>query len=235
MSERLNNLTAMILAGGLGTRLRPALADRQKVLAPVGGRPFIFFLLDQLVDAGLRHVVLCAGHKAEDVALAVGAEYRGVRVVCSREPNPLGTAGALRHALPMAKSDPVLALNGDSFCEADLNAFYDSHRVRGARASLVVQRVEETAQSGSVQFAPDGEVTRFAEKASSSEPGWINAGIYLLAREVLDSIPSGRAVSIERETFPAWIGRGLYAFPASGRFLDIGTPATYAKAEKVLP
>src|SRR2546426_1458133 len=122
MSERLEQLTAAILVGGLGTRLRAVVADRQKVLAPVAGRPFLEQLLDQLTAAGLKRVVLCTGHKAEQVEQTIGREYRGMSIGYSREPEPLGTAGAFRQALSLLDTDPVLACNGDSFCEVDLLA-----------------------------------------------------------------------------------------------------------------
>jgi len=235
MSERPDKLTAAILVGGLGTRLRPVLADKQKVIAPVAGRPFLYRLLDQLADAGLRRVVLCTGYKAAEVASTVGPAYRNLSITYSPEPQPLGTAGALRNALPLLDTDPVLALNGDSFCEIDLGPFQDVHAARRANASLAVREVEDTSRSGRVSFDERGSVTSFIEKDGATGHGWINGGIYLLSRAVLQSIPAGRAVSIERETFPAWVGRGLYAFPTTGKFLDIGTPPAYFAAQKLFP
>jgi len=231
MSERLDNLTAAILVGGLGTRLRSVISDRQKVIAPVAGRPFLFRLLDQLADAGLRRVVLCAGHKAGDVIAAIGNSYRNMVVRYSPEETPLGTAGALRHALPLLDSDPVLAMNGDSFCEVDLAALYRAHQRHQANGTLVVVSARDTSAGGCVVFDKQNVIQRFDEKQSSASPGWISAGIYLLGRAVLESVPVNRPVSIERETFPAWIGRGLHAFPVEGRFLDIGTPDAYLLAQ----
>jgi NDP-sugar pyrophosphorylase family protein len=233
MSDVLDNLTAAILAGGLGTRLRAAVADRQKVVASVAGRPFLMRLLDQLADAGLRRVVICTGYKSEQVAEMAGSEYRGMSLRYSPEPAALGTAGALRLALPLLEGDPVLAMNGDSFCETDLVAFWRSHRERKAVGSMVVREVAETSQSGRVGYDANGVVTSFVEKGASAGAGWINAGIYLLGRALLEGIPAGRAVSLEREVFPAWIGRGLCAFPTAGKFLDIGTPETYAAAQRL--
>ena len=233
MSDGLDTLTAAILGGGQGTRLRAVVADRQKIVASVAGRPFLMRLLDQLADAGLRRVVICTGYKSEQVAEMAGREYRGMSLRYSPEPSPLGTAGALRNALPLFESDPVLALNGDSLCEADLAAFWRAHRERNACGSLVVREVADPRQSGRVSFDAAGAVTSFVEKGASVGPGWINAGIYLLGRALLESIPADRPVSLERETFPAWIGRGLAAFPTAGKFLDIGTPESYAAAQKM--
>jgi NDP-sugar pyrophosphorylase family protein len=235
MSEFANKLTAAILVGGLGTRLRPVFADTQKVIAPVGGRPFLYRLLDQLADAGLRRVVLCTGYKATEVAAMVGSTYRNLSIAYSPEPRPLGTAGALRRALPLLDTETVLALNGDSFCEVDLAAFQAAHVARQANASLVVREAEDTSQSGRVSFDASGAIIDFIEKGGATGRGWINAGLYLLNRAVLESIPADRTVSIECETFPSWIGRGLYAFPAAGKFLDIGTPGDYFAAQHLFP
>jgi len=231
MFESLHNLTAAILAGGQGTRLRAVTGGGPKVIAPVGGRPFLFRLLEQLAEAGLRRVVLCTGYRAEEVAAAVGDTYRGVAVRYSVETTPLGTAGALRHALPLLDSDPVLAMNGDSFCEVDLKIFYCDHQSHQAAGTLVVVPAKDTSASGRVVFNEDHVIERFEEKPLSTGPGWISAGIYLLSRAILESIPDQRAVSIEKETFPAWVGRGLRAFPVCARFLDIGTPDAYHFAQ----
>ena len=235
MPDRLGNIPAVILVGGLGTRLRPLLPDHQKVVAPVAGRPFVFRLLDQLADAGFQRVILCTGYKAEQVAELVGGSYRGLGITYSPEPTPLGTAGALRHALPLIDSDIVLVMNGDSFCEVNLGALWESHRRSVANATLVVIEALETRDGGRVILDEQGTITSFVEKGTPRAAGWMSAGIYLLQRAVLESIPSGRAVSVEREVFPAWIGRGLYAFRTAGKFLDIGTPESYAVAQRVFP
>lgn len=227
-SDGLAAVTALILAGGLGTRLRPVVGDRPKALVEVDGRPFITYLLDQLADAGLRHVVLCTGFGAEKVRERLGDSYGPLRLAYSEEPESLGTAGALRLALPLVGSDPVLVMNGDSFCQAGLDGLWQWHRSRPAQGSLLLTRVPDTSRYGRVQVAGDGAVQGFQEKSSSGGPGWISAGIYLLSRALLESIPPGQCVSIEREVFPAWVGRGLYGCQAGGRFLDFGTPQTLA-------
>jgi len=232
MLEKLTELTAAVLVGGLGTRLRPVLPDQQKVLAPVGGRPFLFRVLDQLAECGLSQVVLCTGYRAADVVAQIGTRHRSMKILYSSEPAPLGTAGALRHALPLLGSDPVLALNGDSFCPVDLQAFWATHRQHGANASLVVSAVTDTGDGGRVTFDVEGRITSFHEKAPGE--GWVSAGIYLLRQTVLASIPPAQNVSIERDVFPAWVNRGLFAFCTREKLLDIGTPATYAKVQQVL-
>ena len=231
MAASLAGVTGAILAGGLGTRLRPVVADRPKVLAPVRGRPYVTYLLDRLAGAGAREVVLLTGYLADAVRATLGAAYAGMRLVYSPEPSPLGTGGALRLALPLLSGPAVLLLNGDSYCDVDLPRFWDFHKGRAAAASLVVSRVAETARFGKVVLAQD-RVVRFEEKQSAGGAGWINGGVYLINRPLVEEIRAGGPVSLERDVFPAWASRGcLYGFPCEGRFLDIGTPESYADAE----
>jgi len=197
--QDLASVTAAILAGGLGTRLRSVVADRPKVLAEIRGRPFLAYLLDQLAAAGLRTVVLCTGYMGEQVRAMFGDFYGDLRLAYSQESSPLGTAGALRLALPLFKAETVLVMNGDSFCQVNLRAFWAWHCARGADATLLLTRVPDTKRYGRVHVDADGLVLRFDEKdnkpvlerSEGSGPGWINAGIYLLNRRLLLTIPSG--------------------------------------------
>jgi NDP-sugar pyrophosphorylase family protein len=228
--EPLADITAVVLAGGLGTRLRSAVADRPKVLAPVHGRPFITYLLDRLIDAGVKRAVLCTGYRADMVEETLGPRYRTLELAYSVESSPLGTGGALRLALPHVASDPILVLNGDSFFEADLPAFRAAHAAGGMAASLLLAAVADVARYGAASIDGAGRVTRFVEKGAVSGPGLINAGIYLFAREVLEAIPEGE-VSLERDLFPRLIAAGLRGVPGAGRFIDIGIPDDYRAAE----
>jgi NDP-sugar pyrophosphorylase family protein len=225
------NVQAAILAGGLGTRLRSAVADRPKVLALVHGRPWITLLLDQLAGVGIRETILLTGYKAERVHEALGTKYAGMRLRHSAETTPLGTAGALRGALPFLTNPSVLLMNGDSFCDVDLPAFYDFHRRQEADISMVLARCPDPARFGSVRMETDGRVATFAEKAQSFGSGWINAGIYEMETSLIEEIPANRQVSLEKEMFPAWIGsKAFYGFQTEGRFIDIGTPESFAQA-----
>ena len=225
-------VTAAILAGGLGTRLRSVVADRPKVLAEVRGRPFLSYLLDRLASVNVTEVVLCTGYLGEQVQASFGNTYKSLRLVYSQEFSQFGTAGALRLALPFFKSETVLVTNGDSFCDADLSAFVNWHFAQQAEASLLLTQVSDTKRFGRVEVDDKGKVLSFEEKGNSSGKGSINAGIYLLSRNLLSTIPGDRPVSLEREIFPNWIGRGLYGYSSNGGFLDIGTPESYAIAEK---
>jgi D-glycero-alpha-D-manno-heptose 1-phosphate guanylyltransferase len=229
-TAQFSHITAAILAGGLGTRLRSVVADRPKVLAEVRGRPFLSFLLDQLSTAGLHSVVLCTGYRGEQICQAIGDRYRDLRLSYSREMRPLGTAGALRLALPCLPSDPVLVMNGDSFCSADLAAFWNFHCCRRAEASILLTRVSRAQRYGGVDVDNNDAVIEFAEKRADGGAGWINAGIYLLSRQVLLSIPEDQPVSLEYDVFPSLVGRGLYGCKSGGRFLDIGIPDDFASA-----
>jgi D-glycero-alpha-D-manno-heptose 1-phosphate guanylyltransferase len=221
--------TAAVLAGGLGTRLRPAVGDRPKALARVAERPFIAFLLDQLEAAGVSDTVLLTGHRAGQVRDELGDRHGSMRLRYSREAEPLGTAGAVRLALPMIDADTLLVLNGDSFCDADLDAFARSHDPQ--RCSLLLARVEDAGRFGRVDVDEDGTVLGFAEKGGTAGPAWINAGVYLLPRSIVEMIPADRAVSLEREVFPRLVREGqLRGFRQGGAFIDIGTPDSYAMA-----
>jgi D-glycero-alpha-D-manno-heptose 1-phosphate guanylyltransferase len=226
----LGNITAAVLAGGLGTRLRDAVPDTPKVLARVAGRPFLAHVLDALVEAGVSKTVLCTGHKAELVAATFGDMYGTMPLAYSQEKEARGTAGALREALALFDTETILVLNGDSYCTADLAGFRRWHAAKKATASILLTRMAERGRFGAVETDDADCVVRFAEKGSQGS-GWVNAGIYLLARPLVASIPEGRAVSIEREMFPEWLQLPLYGFQSSGTFVDIGTPESYATAD----
>jgi NDP-sugar pyrophosphorylase family protein len=235
MSEKIPGLeavTGVILAGGEGTRLRAVVSDRPKVLAPVHGRPFLFYLVDQLAQAGVREVVLCTGYQAEMIEAELGERYKSLSLRYSREDEPLGTGGALRLALPHCSSDPILAMNGDSFMDADLAAFWSWFSEKGLDAALLLTEVGDTRRYGRVKVGEDGLILGFEEKNAASGPGWINAGIYILKKSVLSFIALGRPYSLEQDLFPRLAGKNLYGYPAAGRFIDIGTPESYRAAEK---
>jgi NDP-sugar pyrophosphorylase family protein len=228
----LSEVTAAILVGGLGTRLRCVVADRPKVLAEVLGRPFLSYLLDPITQAGVPEAVLCTGYMGEQVRDAFGDSYRGMKLTYSKEASPLGTGGALRLALPLLATPRAVVFNGDSYCPTDLRGMWGRHERAGARATMLLVEVPDTSRFGRVETDAEGRVIRYEEKGGRPAPGWINAGVYLMDRAVVESIPTGRPVSLEREVFPAWIGRGLCGHRGPGPFLDIGTPESYREAER---
>jgi len=226
----LKDTSAVILAGGMGTRLREAVSDRPKVLAEINGRPFLAFLLDRLVDVGIKRVVLCTGYMSEMILDVFGDSYRNMSLFYSRERAPLGTGGALRLALPLIDSDPVLVMNGDSYCDANLKQFVDQHHAYNSKVTLLLVQIEDVSRYGSVDVDNAGRVISFWEKGNQSGTGMINAGIYMMGKNVIESIPSDRPVSLERDIFPKMIGNGLCASKHFGRFIDIGIPSDYYAA-----
>jgi histidinol-phosphate phosphatase family protein len=227
-------VTAFILAGGFGTRLRPVVADRPKVLAEVLGRPFVFHLLDRLAALGVPKAVFCTGYMAEMLETLVGAEYRGMAIHFSREDEPLGTGGALALALSRHPAPLALAMNGDSIATADLAGYLRWHAGTAGKAALLLTEVPDTARYGSVSLDGAGRVTGFAEKGRSG-PGLINAGVYLLRPGALDAVAPGSAASVETDVFPALARAGeLDGWSAPGELLDIGTPESYAAAGRFL-
>lgn len=223
--------SAVILAGGLGTRLRSIVTDRPKALAPVCGRPFLAFLFEQLSLAGFEHAILCTGYMGESISRAFGSRYGALKIDYSREPEPLGTAGSLRRALRLIRSNPALVMNGDSYCKADLGAFLKHHLQSRVSASIVVLRKTDATRYGRVVLGENDRILEFTEKSAQGSSGYVNAGIYLLDRAVIQSIPDERMVSLERDVFPSLVGNGLGGYAAAGPFLDIGTPESFAAAQ----
>lgn len=232
-ARRLGELDVVVLVGGLGKRLRAAVADKPKPLAEVGGRPFLDLLLDYARGFGLRRFVLCAGYKAEQIA----ARYEGdPNLVVSAEPEPLGTAGALKLARPLIRGAEVLVLNGDSICRADLAKFWGFHRKNRGEASVVLAPPEPGADYGVVSVDRDGRVSSFAEKTGAGKGQLINAGIYLFSTAILDAIPSDRPSGLESGLLQSLAAeKRLWGFAVKERVVDIGTPERYEKARRALP
>jgi D-glycero-alpha-D-manno-heptose 1-phosphate guanylyltransferase len=229
-------VTALILAGGQGTRVQGVLRGIPKVLAPVCGRPFLSYVLDQLHSAGVRDVVLCTGYRADQVFAAFGARYKDLKLRYSCESEPLGTAGALRLAITDVASERCIVLNGDSYVHCPLDAFYCWHLERESPfpGSLLLTWSEETNRFGTVEVGPAARIASFREKCPTREAGWINAGCYLLARSLIESIRLDRNVSLESELFPRWIERGLGGCTVRAPMIDIGTPESFAQAESFM-
>jgi D-glycero-alpha-D-manno-heptose 1-phosphate guanylyltransferase len=226
------NVTVLILAGGLGTRLQSSLPNRPKVLAPVVGRPFLSYLMDQLISSGFGHVILCTGYRGEQVKQAFGDNYKGLDIQYSNEPEPLGTGGALRYGLPLIATDWALVTNGDSYVDFNLKDFLTWHFENDLHVSIVLAYVADTDRYGRVEVKEDGRIVKFDEKGASHGPGWVNAGVYILNRSILETIPSGQPFSLEREFFPFLINRDLYGFRSKAAFIDIGTAESYASADQ---
>ena len=214
-------------------------------MAPVAGRHFLEYLLIWLRSAGLRNLILCVGYKKDQIQDWLGdGKTWNLRIRYSKEKKLLGTAGALKHAERMISSPLCLVVNGDSFLDVDLFQMYRFHLARGALATIAVARVGNSARYGTVQMDRKRRVRAFREKktnltskADALAPARlqsINGGVYLLDRRFFDAIPGNKAVSLEKQIFPALVGKGLYGFVTRGYFIDIGIPSDFRKAQTQL-
>jgi len=225
-------MQAVVLAGGEGTRLRPLTLTTPKPVMPLAGRPFLSFMLDWAHGHGVDEVILSCGFMSDAVKSVLGDIYDGMRLRHVIEEEPLGTAGPVRLAYDEGLlEERLLVLNGDVLTDIDLTGELEQHERTGARATLALYPVDDTSSYGVVPTDDEGRVEAFIEKGSGDAPtNRINAGAYVLEREVVESIPAGRAVSFEREIFPSLVGDGLYGYAAAGYWIDIGTPERYLEA-----
>jgi mannose-1-phosphate guanylyltransferase len=225
---------ALILVGGEGTRLRPLTLTRPKPAIPLVDRPLIRFMVDWLARHGVSEIVMACGFRAEDLRSALGDRVAGGPAIqYVEEPEPLGTAGPIRLAADQGLlGERFLVLNGDILADLDLSALMRVHEEQRAAATLALYRVEDPSAYGLVRRGDGGEVLEFLEKPGPEQisAGEISAGAYVLERAIVDLIPPGRAVSIEREVFPRLIGQGLYGQRLDGYWMDIGTPERYLRA-----
>lgn len=225
-------MQALILAGGQGTRLRPLTLTVPKPVVPILDRPHMVHMIDWLRRFGVDDVVLACGHGAAGVKEALGdGTSAGVRIRYVEEPEPRGTAGAIKEAEPLL-DERFLVLNGDILADLDLTAQIELHGSSGAPATIGLIPVEDPSAFGVVVTGDDHLVEAFVEKPAPGEApsNLINAGVYVLERSVLDDVPAGEDVSIERDVFPKLAGNGLRAIELEGEWIDIGTPERYLDA-----
>lgn len=225
-------MQAIVLVGGQGTRLQPLTLTVPKPALTLVDRPFLAYMIEWLAGHGVTEVVLACGFLPDVLrqALAGEEERAGVAIRYVVEPERRGTAGAIRFAadeLGDDLDDRFLALNGDVLTDLDLTALLGAH---AGRATIALHPVEDSAAYGLVRCGTGGEVLEFTEKTGEAAPGEVNAGMYVLERSVLDLIPPGEEVSIERDVFPYLVGDGLHGLLLDGYWMDIGTPERYLEA-----
>jgi len=230
-SNLLSTINILVLCGGFGKRLQPVVSDRQKVLADVTGQPFITFILDQVSAAGGENVILCTGYMGEQLESILGKRYKSLVLNYSKETAPLGTAGALRHAIDKIKSDTLMVFNGDSYCDINPKELLAWHVEKKSSCTLALIKVPDVSRYGCVNFDRNYMVTSFDEKTSDKKSGWINAGIYCISRELIVALPGNRNISLEKDLFPSLTGKEFFAFTQEEKFIDIGTPNSYKEAE----
>ncbi|WP_327683604.1 NDP-sugar synthase [Streptomyces sp. NBC_00467] len=229
---------AILLVGGKGTRLRPLTVNTPKPMVPAAGVPFLTHQLARARAAGVEHIVLATSYLAEVFEPYFGdGSSLGLHLEYVTEEEPLGTGGAIRNVADRLRSgpdEPVLIFNGDILTGLDIGALVSTHRSSGADVSLHLTRVEDPRAFGLVPTDPSGRVTAFLEKPQTPEEivtDQINAGAYVFRRSVVDMIPSGRPVSVERETFPDLLSSGahLQGMVDSTYWLDLGTPQAFVR------
>lgn len=228
-------IPAVLLVGGFGTRLQSVLPETAKPIAPLGEITFLELLILQLRSQGIRRLVMCTGHRAEQIESVCGDGRKwGMTIEYSRESQPLGTAGAVKFAESLLRESPeFLVTNGDSFLEFELLELLRFHRRHGGLVSLATRRVADASRYGAVEVDKHSRVVRFCEKNNSGAPGVVNGGVYLFHRTALQHFPEGPS-SLEKDIFPRLLNYGVFAAEQNGMFIDIGTPDDYARAQTLV-
>ena len=225
---------AVIVAGGFGTRLKHIVNDVPKPMAPVCGKPFLRYILDYLAENKFSKIVIADGYKRECIEQYFGSCYRGMEVIYSSEDSPLLTGGAVKKALKRCDSEWVYVLNGDTFLEADYDAFEAScERSQGAaEVFIAAKEMNDFERYGTLQILESGEIVDFLEKKPTDD-GIINAGVYLIKRTALDKMPA--VFSLEKDYFELIASRHrAFSVLCNGTFIDIGVPEDYKQAQPLL-
>jgi len=232
-------MEAIVLAGGLGSRLRPIVSDVPKPMAPINGCPFLEHLFDYWMDQGVGRFVLSVGYKHEVIEKHFGNRYQSAEIDYAVEANPCGTAGGLLLSLPHLRGPGTfVVMNGDTFFEVKLDAMRRLHRDRQADLTIALREVESNNRYGGVGVDDQGRITTFDNRARTSGRALINGGVYLAEKTAfvgMASEPVG-PVSLEEQLYPRMlvVGRRLYGLLSSGRFIDIGIPEDYHRAASIL-
>ncbi|HKX11342.1 MAG TPA: nucleotidyltransferase family protein [Stellaceae bacterium] len=232
-------MEAVVLAGGLGTRLRERVPDTPKAMAPVAGRPFLAWLLDHLAEAGVRRVILSVGYLGEAIRSFFGKRYGTLELAYAIETSPLGTGGGLRNALRIASpsDEPIWTLNGDSIVRMDYPGMWSAHRIRAGNSravTLAITAAPDASRYGAVEIR-EGRIVGF-NPAGTEREALINAGVYLFHRRVLEGWSLPAAFSLEADFLARLADRlEIHAFQTEGWFIDIGVPTDYERAQAELP
>lgn len=223
----ISEIPVAVLAGGLGTRLRPALKGVPKAMASINGKPFLHYLFDWLIFQGTKQVVLCTGYLGKQIKDYFGDHFGPISIAYSHEAQSLGTAGALRHCLSEIHSDIILGVNGDTYCDANLKNFLTWHQCHAFNASVLLSYKKDVHRFGSVETDQKGQIVQFHEKTSRPGGGYVSAGVYLFNRSIIENMPDGKNLSMEYEVLPDLIGKGLSGYKTKSSFIDIGTPESF--------
>ncbi len=232
----MKKIDAVVLAGGLGTRLRGVVPELPKALAPVNNKPFLDIILSSLSEwECIEKVVIAVGYMADKIIERYRDTSRyNFKILFSVEEELLGTGGAIKKVLPQTETDNVLVLNGDSYVEIDLCDLVKKHMETSASMTIVLRNVENASRYGRVKLNSDNRIVCFEEKAPELSKGYINAGMYLIKRKLFDDVKDNNVISLEKELLPVFIRKGVYGYISCGKFIDIGIPETYKIADKYL-
>jgi len=228
------NIDVVILCGGLGKRLREVVSDRPKSMAEINQRPFLDILIEYMAGYGFKRFVLCIGYRGEIIKKHYQGQMGSLTILFSEESEPLDTAGAIKNAELLIQSSPFLVMNGDSFCQVELDRFIDFHITKKGLISIALAETKETIDYGLVTMDSSDRIMGFAEKVRIEGNKLVNAGLYLIEKEVLSLIPPNETYSLEYNLFPMIVGGGAYGYITKGELIDIGTPERYEKAKQIL-
>ena len=231
------DVDAVILVGGKGTRLRPLTLSAPKPMLPTAGLPFLTHLLSRIAEAGIEHVILGTSYQADTFSSEFGDGAKlGLQIEYVTEEQPLGTGGGIANVASSLRHDTVMVFNGDVLSGADLGAMLAVHDERDADVTLHLVRVSDPRAFGSVPTDAHGNVLAFLEKTEDPPTDQINAGTYVFKRSVIDLIPRGREVSVEREVFPALLSDGakVCGYVDSTYWRDMGTPDDFVRGSSDL-
>jgi len=222
-------MEAIVLAGGMGTRLQPVVADVPKCMAPVAGKPFLYYLLTCLEKAGFQHVILALGYKHEAIETWLEGYETAMNITPVVENTPLGTGGAVKLALKQAEQNAVFVFNGDSYLGLDYQALLQCHVEKNAWVTIALKQMFRFERYGKVDIDGNSRIVRFGEK-QYCDAGLINGGVYVINRKALDKFSD--KFSLEKDFFEPEASAGkLIGFPAGGYFIDIGIPEDYRRAQ----
>ena len=225
--------TAIILAGGRGTRLKTIISDLPKPMAPIMNVPFLTYQLNYLKHFGIKKVILSVGYLSEKIIAHYNQSFENISIEYSIEKNPLGTGGGIRMAMSNLNEDLVLILNGDSFFDLDLKQFYNLHLEQKAEFSLALRYVNNSERYGNIEFNSTHQITSFIEKNQLNQSGYINAGVYILSKKLyLQNTKPNINFSIEKDFFEKQLNQLIIkGFEFKDYFIDIGIPEDYLKAQ----
>ena len=225
-------MQAILLCGGMGTRLRSVVSDRPKPMADICGKPFLQYLLEMLRDKGITEVIFALGYMGEMIEeyFQDGSAF-GLKIAYSYEEDPLGTGGAIRNALPKIMEEEVLVLNADTYFPMDYQGLYRFHQENDGDFSLATRAVPDISRYGAVRRDAAGQILAWNEKLEDGgQPlaGEINGGIYVMKKSLIAEIPEGKQ-SLEQDCIPKWLSEGkrIFGLPFDGYFMDIGIPKDY--------